>query len=205
MLNLPTFLFINGPAGSGKDTLAKLIAAEHPSAFIEGFAEPIRAMIYSVFFPNEGPIDYSIDLREQSVKASPIPFLGVRRDPFDAPQAEDATITIRQEMIAFSETYMKRRYGDQIFGKLLLVRCKEQMMFSHHFIISDSGFISEAQYIIDQVGAHNCILLRLHRDGCNYSSDSRGYISLPISSYDIDNNREPKAMLDQLQLVLGNL
>lgn len=198
MLNLPTFLFINGPPGSGKDTLAGLIVKTCPSAFLEGFAEPIRAMIYSVFFPNEGPIDYSIDLRDQKVKASSMPF--------QFPNQENIPgYTVRDEMIAFSEQYMKRRYGPQIFGRLLWERCKEQMMFSQSFVISDSGFTPEARFIIDQVGTDNCILIRLHREGCSYAGDSRGYIDLPITTYDITNDGAPEAMLSALQLHLGNL
>lgn len=201
-MNLPFFLFINGPAGSGKDTLAKLIAAAEPGAYIESFAEPIRSMIYSVFFPNDGPITYTHDLRDQKVKASPMPY-----PAFDAyyHTKEQKHYTIRQEMIAFSEEYMKRRYGPMVFGKLLWDRVQEQAMFSKHFLIADSGFVPEAEYLISKVGPQNCALIRLHREGCTYSGDSRGYIELSdVTAIDMQNNGSLDDLLQQVKVAFSS-
>jgi len=199
MLNLPKFLFINGPSGTGKTTLASMICKAVPSAFQESFAEPIRQMIYSVFFPFEDPtfcLGSSLDLRDGAVKRQPIPFIDAGRVPY----------TIREEMIAFSEDYMKRRYGPQIFGKLLFARCEEQSLFYSKFVIDDNGFAPEAEFIVEKEGAENCLLLRLHRTGCSFSGDSRGYVDLPgVRTIDLDNNDRLDQLLDSLQLKLGNI
>lgn len=204
MLNLPRFLFINGPSGSGKTTLARLICEAQGSAYRESFAEPIRQMLYNVFFFKEDPFAPTLDLRKAEVKKSRMPF----QEDLDEKGASDADyITIRDEMIAFSEEYMKRRYGDRIFGKLLFARCEEQSLFYSSFVIDDNGFAPEAQFIVDKIGADSCILLRLHRDGCNFSGDSRGYVDLPkVQTIELQNSgSSPKAMLDDLQLKLGIL
>lgn len=200
MIQLPLFTFINGPPGSGKDTLAKLLCGAVTGSYIESFAEPIRAMIYNVFFPNEGPINYNFDLRDAEVKARQMPFLHPRTDDYSL------IISIRDAMIDFSESWMKPNFGPDIFGRLLWRRAEEQMMFSDHFIIPDSGFVPEAQFIIEQVGAHRCLLLHLSRAGTSFIGDSRSYIDLPeVRTIDLDNNGRPSAMIDYLQLVLGTL
>lgn len=209
MISLPLFTFINGPPSSGKDTLAHLLCEAVPSSYIESFAEPIRAMIYNVFFPNEGPITYNFDLREGPVKARSMPFQLLCEDEGCLQHGTPHVCnpySIRDEMIAFSEEYLKRRYGQQIFGKLLWARAEEQMMFSNHFIIPDNGFVPEAQFIIDEVGPHRCLLIRLNRAGTSFANDSRSYIDLPgVRTLDLHNNAPPSAMIDALQLILGTL
>lgn len=194
-LNLPKFLFINGPAGSGKSTLAELICRAEPSAWRESFAEPIRQMIWAVFYPNNDPLAPQPNLREQSVKARPIPF------PSTTPP-----FTHREEMIAFSEHYMKTRHGQDIFGKLLMSRCEAQSFWYSHFIIDDSGFQPEALHVISLAGKDNCHLIRLHRRGCDFGGDSRSYISLPgVQTLDLHNDGPPDEMLHMLQLEFGTL
>lgn len=99
MLNLPKFLFINGPPGSGKSTLAKMLCDSDPSVWRESFAEPIHQMMYAVFFPEQGPIHYSLDLRDGEVKKRPMP-LG---------REDDGSMTIRSAMISFSEDWIDRK------------------------------------------------------------------------------------------------
>lgn len=200
-LNLPHFVFINGPAGSGKDTLANLICAQEPSAYKEGFAEPIREMIYSVFFP-EMVLERPFDLSDQTIKSKSILSLAKIEPQFDP----DFDPTVREAMIGFSEDFMKKKFGTSIFGRLLWNRCCEQSVFYEHFIISDSGFLDEAKFIISKVGADACHLIRLHRRGCSYSGDSRGYISLEgVQTLDLHNDGAPDDMLQNLQLEFGNL
>lgn len=203
-LNLPHFLFLNGPSGSGKSTLADLICASNSGALHESFAEPIRSMIYSVFFPNDGPITYQHNLRDSAIKQAQIGLLAQIYDPTDP--ASCPSLTVRQVMIEFGETYMKRLFGQDVFGRLLFSRCVEQTLFYSHFIIDDSGFLEEAQYIISRVGADACHLVRLHRSDCSFAQDSRGYIRLPgVQALDLHNNSSPAAMLDVLHAELGGL
>lgn len=198
MLNLPRFVFINGPSGSGKSTLAGLLCSTSDKCWQESFAEPIRDMIRTVFFPEQGPINYDVDLKDGPTKKIFLKQLANLDVKAVGP-------TLRQAMINFSEGYMKPNFGQDIFGHLLWKRCQDQSLFYDHFIIDDSGFAPEARFIIDQVGTDNCVLIRLHRNGCDFTGDSRSYVDLPIKTIPVRNDSVPLAMLDELHLKLGNL
>lgn len=202
-MQLPKFLFINGPAGSGKSTLASLLCSSQPACWRESFAEPIRDMIRTVFFPNDGPLwEQTPDLRDGAVKKrNMLELAGLELTDGNALDP-----LVRGTMIAFSEDFMKKLFGPQIFGQLLVSRCREQELFYSTFVIDDSGFPQEASYVISQHGASSCALIRLHRDGHSFAGDSRGYISLDgVRSIDLHNNSVPLAMLDQLELEFSNL
>lgn len=196
-INLPKFTFINGPPGSGKSTLAELLVKNDSELYRESFANPIRDMMYAVFYPEEGPISFSFDLRNMDSKKAFVPNLGT-----NAP-----SISNRQAMIGFSENYMKPLFGDDIFGRLAYARCKEQEDFYSRFIFDDSGFAGEAEYIVEQEGASNCLLIRLYRDGCNFSSDSRSHIQLrpDVQYLDIQNDATIEELFATLQLHFGTL
>jgi len=201
MLTLPQFVFINGPAGSGKSTLSDLICSKTSACWPEAFAEPIRDMIQTVFFPNDGPVSYSFNLKDGEVKRKNLLALAGLVDPPEVAQGP----TVRQAMIEFSQGYMKSCFGENIFGKLLWRRCQEQSHWYSHFVIDDSGFLPEAQYIINEAGADECLLIRLHRKGVDFSGDSRGYIDLPIRTIDLHNDGPALEMIDELELALGSL
>lgn len=202
-LDLPHFLFINGPSGSGKSTLAKMICEQNPSAYRESFAEPIREMIRSVFFP-QFIVDFPYDLRDQTVKNLPLLQLARLLSQENPPERLGSGPSVRAAMIAFSEQYMKPLFGNDVFGRLCFARCVEQTAFYQHFVIDDSGFFEEAHHIISRVGADNCHLVRLHRPGCNFAGDSRGHIALPgVQTLDLHNNSSPSAMLDILAAELN--
>lgn len=192
MVSLPKYTFINGPVGSGKSTLASLLCKADPSLWRESFANPIREMLLTVFFPEENPISPSLDLRSGEVKQRILPY-------------SEASFSIRKAMISFSEDWMKPKFGNSIFGKLAFARCTEQEMFYDRFVFDDSGFAEEAEYIISQVGVANCTLIRLHRPECNFSNDSRTYISLPCKSVDIQNEGTTTELLTSVEVALAHI
>lgn len=198
MFSLPKFTFINGPAGSGKSTLATLLCNTDKSVYRESFANPIRDAILATFFPDEGPIYFSFDLREGAIKRKLFPY----QDIFKVAQSGEKTF--RDVMISFSEDWMKPQFGKDIFGRLALNRCAEQELFYDRFLFDDSGFPEEAAHIVKSVGAHNCLLIKLSRDGCNFSGDSRGYLDIfDVRTIEIANNGFPLEMLDTLALTFG--
>lgn len=191
LINLPKYTFINGPPGSGKSTLAELLCTNDTSIYRESFAQPIRDMMYAVFYPEEGPISYSLDLRDGDAKRSIIPHTN--------------GITNRMAMISFSEKWMKPSFGEDIFGRLALDRCKLQEDFYSRFLFDDSGFAPEAQVMIAEEPISDFLLIHLHREGTSFEGDSRSYIHLPIHTISLTNSSSPEAMLAELELLLGNL
>lgn len=202
-INLPKFTFINGPPGSGKSTLAELLVKNDGTLYRESFANPIRDMVYAVFFPDEGPISFTFDLRDGETKKKRLPSHIMHPDADNSRHL----ISNRDVMMSFSEEWMKPQFGDDVFGRLALARCKEQEDFYDRFVFDDSGFAGEAEYIIEQEGASNCLLIRLYRDGTSFNGDSRSHIQLrpDVQYLDIQNDSSIEELFATLQLHFGTL
>lgn len=115
----------------------------------------------------------------------------------------------RQALIHVSENIIKPRFGDKYFGYRLvnsIIESGEEFTF-----VSDSGFIDEIYPLIEE--GMDVWVLRIKRDGCDYSGDSRRYLlddelkDLGVRFIDIDNNgslEDLKAKLLEASLeVLG--
>ena len=98
---------------------------------------------------------------------------------------------------------MKPRFGKDIFGKLLVkdLDYNKQLTF-----ISDSGFLEEAETVINAVGANNVIKISLWRHGCSFKNDSRSYWStyLSIKDISIGNNSTVKSVVGTIIGVLDD-
>lgn len=118
--------------------------------------------------------------------------LSVATDHFesrkDEPADEFGGITPRKAYIDHAEEYMKRLYGHDVYGKILARRITEYPQGTL-IVVPDSGFAAEAAPVVERVGAENVLLIRIFRDGKDFSNDSRSYISLPgVQAVEIVNN-----------------
>src|SRR5262245_35703491 len=123
------FILFNGPPRSGKDTGA-MIAMD--------FFKHTHLPIWEKFsFPNKrmfaGMMDTDIDTSGtvypyEKTKDEIVPVLGV---------------SYRQFQIDVSEDFLKVKYGEDIFGRLLLSRCNHWARLPIVYIISDCGFQTE--------------------------------------------------------------
>jgi hypothetical protein len=101
----------------------------------------------------------------------------------------------RQAFIKVSEEMVKPALGKQHFGKVLtgLIAEREGNMPAHVnliAIISDGGFVEEMEPVIARFGAENIVLIRIEREGCNFSNDSRKFVTIKgVKTWVIDNNR----------------
>jgi hypothetical protein len=194
-LDLPHIIFLNGPPGSGKKTLANLITTNDSNTYLETFGDPLRQMVYTTFFPEEGPIDYSLDLFDPTIKNENL-FLKAKLDFEDRDLADIPNLDIRDTMIGFAD-YLRTSFGPDLLGRLLFKRIVDQTMYYHHFVITDTYFPEEAKFIASRVGPDQCHLIRIHRAGCEFRRDGRNYISLPeVQTLDIHNDGAPDQMLD---------
>jgi hypothetical protein len=195
MLDLPHIIFLNGPPESGKSTLAHMILNQDQSSYIEAFAEPLRQMVYTTFFPEEGPIDYSIELHDHQTKRENM-YLKAKLDFEDRDLSDLPNLDIRDTMIGFAD-YLRASFGQDILGRLLFKRIVDLTMYHSHFLIEDTYFPEEAKFLVNRVGPSACHLIRIHRAGTEFKRDGRNYISLPeVQTLDIHNDGTPEQMFD---------
>jgi hypothetical protein len=95
-------------------------------------------------------------------------------------------ISPREALINMSEKVIKPLYGDKAFG---LAACSGIIKGINLF--SDGGFNAEMLPIIELVGARNVLIVKIFRDGRDYSKDSRDYLDtdyLGVDCVHVHNN-----------------
>lgn len=118
----------------------------------------------------------------------------------EVPTEDFMGLTPRQAYINVSEIYFKQVHGKDVFGKILakeIDKYKWDVLF-----ITDSGFIEEAEVLINKYGEENVILVRIYRDGYSFKGDSRNYLDFSnrICSTNITNDgtKNYEKVLDNL-------
>lgn len=158
----------SGPPRSGKDTLAGMLAdhLRHRGvpAEVHALSLPMRLSVYGLLGLTYTPEHY------EAHKDNPIRVEG------------DRQTTIRQEMIALSEHHVKPRLGHGWWGRALLNRVT---IPAGVIVVSDMGFPSEHDVFEESM---ECAWFHVHRDGHDFSNDSRGYVGKGSRLY---NNGEP--------------
>jgi hypothetical protein len=111
--------------------------------------------------------------------------------------------TLRRLLIRISEEFLKPTYGNTIFGRIAV---KKLLRSSYPLIVfTDLGFVEEADTVIRSIGRGNTILIRLHRERCNFNNDSRGYLpDIAGENRDIENNRPIAHTAAQVAVVIRN-
>jgi hypothetical protein len=176
-------VLLNGPPGCGKD-----LVASHLVQYLQfermKFSAPIKRMA-------AGLLNISLETVERLKETE---FNTLSKET----KAEDGTFgterfeygpkdTLRQLLIRLSEEFLKPTYGNTFFGRIAV---KELQRSSYPLIIfTDSGFNGEAATVTRAIGRGNTILIRLHREGCDFKHDSRSYLKgIAGEERDIENN-----------------
>lgn len=165
-------VLVNGPPRVGKDTAAEGVLKHFLFARMLKFSDPVKNGTHAAYGLHVGTNYFEM------VK--------------DEPQDCFFGLTPRQAYIAHSEKYMKPMHGKNVYGKIFVNRLRE--MWEVPLIVTpDSGFVDEATPVIAELGPDHILLIRLHREGCNFERDSRGYLDLPsVRTINIE-NRDDKA------------
>lgn len=168
---MPYVVFLNGPPQCGKDMLAAELTPYIQFSRAKAAAPLKRAFGAFLDLDMQGIEDHK-ETKSRILQ---------RRDSIDMD-------TVRQGLISLSEDWAKKRYGDDIFGRMLgrdIMNSTAKLT-----IVTDSGFVPEIEAVIKRIGSRNCILIRVHRKGCNFDNDSRSYLALDnMTCYDLDNNK----------------
>lgn len=169
-------ILVNGPPRSGKDefgtALIVALQAEKRPAIRAKFADELKCMTHRLYIGRPEPPDAF-----ESVK--------------DTARPEFFGISPRRAYIAVSERLMKSVHGQDIFGRLLAnnLRGFEKTAPNGFVVVTDSGFVEEAQVLISRFGEENVVLVRLYRPGVTFDGDSRSYIDLSdVQRVDINND-----------------
>ena len=153
-------IILNGPAGCGKDTLARALVEMGFAKGVASFKNPMFNIAMAAL-GQDAYREFLDGYDDRARKEKPEGFLnGLSR---------------RQFMIAISEQFIKPVFGDDYFGKYLAGNLPDG---DEVFVVSDGGFASEVAPIV--AAGHDVRIVRLHRDCHTFEGDSRGYL------YDID-------------------
>jgi hypothetical protein len=158
-------IWLNGPPKSGKDTCANYIKDKlgtNQCLHIK-LADPINRALRGLF----SHIDEEtwVELRE-SKKDVKVNILMNK--------------SLRDSFISFSEDWAKKFYSPDIFGIIASERIRlavKQNKDIHTVVVSDSGFPEELLAVKKAISNAKHFLIRIHREGCNYTNDSRSYLS----------------------------
>jgi len=164
-MNKLNIIWFNGPPKSGKDTCANYIRDKlgtNHCLHIK-LADPINNALRGLFSHiNE---KNWIELRE-SKKDIKVDLLFGK--------------SLRDSFISFSEDWAKKFYGSDIFGLIAAEKIKLAIQRNeniHTVVFSDSGFREEILAVKRTISNANHFLIRIHRDGCSYTNDSRSYLN----------------------------
>lgn len=147
----PKFIIFNGPPKSGKSSAA-IILANRLQAFgknvvTDSFVAPMKRFVSTLLADKYTNLD----------KERPI--------------AEFRGDSARRFLIDLSETYIKPKYGDDFFGRMLAYRIlREPLRKPDYVVVDDSGFQAEADAL------PNKRVIKVMRAGTDYTNDSRSYL-----------------------------
>lgn len=168
----PTYLIgLSGPPRSGKDTLGNLvrdalISRQTPAECL-ALSLPMRHAVYGMLGMAYSDAHYDRH----------------KDDTFTV--GHGRTTTIRQEMIALSEHHIKPRLGHGWWARALINRMR--LPKGGVLIITDMGFAAEHDTFVEEFGAENCAWFHIHRNGHDFSNDSRSYVGKGSNIYNNDN------------------
>jgi hypothetical protein len=185
MIPLPRFTFLNGPKGSGKTTLCALLQGQDFELCPVAFVEPIRNALLAIFYPDELYTPGGMDLRDQKVKFLSLPI----------PNAAGKAVPIRNWMLWFG-AQMRSAHGDDVFGRLAMRTCDLNAAYYPRFIL-DGARIEGDIHPFYHLYPDDCLLIQLHRPGCDWTGDLGSYLSSP-HSINLPNVGKPTDMLTEL-------
>lgn len=150
-------ILLNGPPGSGKDTIANYLVDKY------GFTKfEFKQTLF-----NKTADHFWVDLEW---------FMDEYNLNKEEPQDKLDGLSKRQALIHVSENVIKPEFGNSFFGLSAAKRVKDSG--AKKVVFSDSGFDEEAEAILDFDPA--LIVIKLFRDGCSFDNDSRYYIDESI-------------------------
>jgi len=171
-----TVLLFNGPPRSGKDTCCEYL---HSRGLRTGkFADRLFRDVQAILGISDDRMKF---LREK----------GKDLLLFDDNSLRDIAIN-------YSEKIAKPRFGEDVWGNFLLSEIRESTV---PICISDLGFQREYDFLCAQPDL-DVYVIKIYREGCDFSKDSRNYVKSPSES-GICNNESVEELRSSLELLFN--
>ncbi len=182
---------LNGPPGAGKDTLANTLVDTHHHVRFKDKSYDLTISAWNLRDHREWFM-YMVNHRE--LKEMPHSILTINDDcildienKLDIPLLKTVNnqycTSPRGALIVTSELDIKPHFGKDYFGivagrNIKEISDKNRGVSTKDFMFSDGGFPDELTGLIDVLGTNDYeyYICRLHREGFNFSKDSRDYI-----------------------------
>ena len=180
-------VILNAPKGVGKDVAAAHIRRNTVKTSHMEFKEPLIKLAKVIYNVTDAEWDSM--------------YTRVNKE---LPQQKLNGKSPRDALIHISETVIKPNFGEDFFGNWAVGNViKYENIGFRRFVFSDSGFPLEVQPIINHFGAENVTIVRVFREGHDYSGDSRGYLSPDmfeenVQFIDVYNNSDLKSYLSEM-------
>lgn len=153
-------IVLNAPPRAGKDTIARELQSEYMVS-----TASFKAPMFNIVLAMLGQARYAEFMRIYN------------SDEKDSARPDFmAGMTCREFMIWVSEDVIKPKFGKRYFGELMAEHLKVLFQTDESCICTDGGFPDEIEALID--AGIEVKLVRLHREGFDFSNDSRDYIHL---------------------------
>lgn len=184
-------IFFNGPPRSGKDFAGKMLAEMLGEGVVQlKFAEPLKLATHAALAM----------LQNLSGIPAPAAFEATK----DEPMEEFMGVSPRQAYIALSENFCKPLWGPGVFGELLAKRVQSLPEDTRYVIVTDCGFQEEVDVFQELVDA-DVLVAQVHRDGCDFSNDSRGWVNIPGATEIVFNKGTKEDLRLQLVYLMTDL
>lgn len=197
-------VILNSPPNGGKDSVAKFFSEKMPHIFKhKEFKAKLFELTKGLFCISDERFNeiYS----DRNMKEKPLPEFTITRKaaralsfilPYIADELETGNderqdpnlfrLSVREAMIYTSEVVCKPTFGSNYFG----IAAASSIQEDYINVFSDGGFVEELTPIIDKLGKENVMIVRIHREGCDFSGDSRDYLpdGIVSNTFDVYNN-----------------
>ncbi len=206
-LNNARAVLFNGPATCGKGYAVEHLKKQLEGVKVRSCKDQLHRLTHTFFNIPEDQYFYIYNNRK--LKEKKLPHFTVNLEPdwrellagthgidvdLTAHQTGKLLLSCREAMIYVSEVLTKPRLGVDYFGKVRASMVQEGEVMvddsSAAFVVNGNLQCDEVPTLLSRLGGSNVLLLRIHRNGLDFTGDSRRYIPDGVvkTTVDIYNN-----------------
>jgi hypothetical protein len=192
---IPSMIFLNGPAGSGKSTIADHLVSLDRGFTVHHHASPLWTMLDAIVGVDP-TTDEPYDFNDPAVKAAVVPNC----------QPGFASPTFREALISIGK-WTRDTFGPETLSRLAADAAADYLRNFDSVIFPAVRTQEDLSCLIDpNIASSEYLLIRLFRKNCDWYGDLGGYLDIPrlgIPSVDIVNDGTPEELLAHVLGAIG--